>query len=767
MIAGRGRRWRVVTPGALVLLAVGLAFGPLLVGVEPIGGDPERLYRPVKAELARALREGRLPWWSDRFGLGVPLVAESHAAAFYPPNWLLYRLLPVHPAYRLAMWGHHVLMAAGVFCYARRLGITPRGAALAAVSFPLCGFQAIHASHEVFYHALAWLPWALFFADRYATGGRVGDLAALALVLGLQWTVGHFQIQTWTAILVVVTGLWAARATGRWIWRGMGLLRGVVWGALIAAVQIGPSWELAKFVGQENRSIPERLFYSFPPSHLSEPAVPSLFRAFDPMHTYWFGQQTSGYEACLYFGTIPLLLVFVGLLARGRELLAWKLLVPLSLALATMPRWWPEGYVRFLSIPVLGAFRAPARYTAIASLGLALLAGAGLDRLISRRRFGLGFALGVAVVLGSYGWLASWFPPPPNASHWLPMPSLVPHLIGASAIMAVALVLVLLWRAGRVPGAVLVALTTVELATLYYNGPIEWGRPLSLPGGSPVLAYLRDQPDVLSVGGELENYPVLAGKATATPYLGFSLPEPNELLKVEAGPLRGPAIGPKAGLRRLGVSHMVWPDIEENPPRRLEVVWQGQDPLLARLTDRPIGTLWSIERLPIRPVAARVAIHQYSAYYPEFSSYAQLGLLAEDEVAGFRGEALPPLSARNARLLTWEGRSGEVEHDGACVLVLTRTAYPGWSFRLDGGPPQPVISVDGGMQGIPIPGAGSTRVAVEYRPTGLVPMASLSLLGLVAAGSTIAVSCARSRRQSGGLVQTISGSQPPPRSSAA
>src|SRR5271156_5466123 len=84
------RSMRAHAPLLLALVVVGTVLGGLLVGYEPVGGDPDRLYRPLKSELARALAEGRLPFWSTRFGLGVPLVAESHVAAFYPLNVLLY-----------------------------------------------------------------------------------------------------------------------------------------------------------------------------------------------------------------------------------------------------------------------------------------------------------------------------------------------------------------------------------------------------------------------------------------------------------------------------------------------------------------------------------------------------------------------------------------------------------------------------------------------------------------------------------------------------
>ena len=117
------------------MLLVGIVLGGLLVGYEPVGGDPDRLYRPLKSELARSLAAGELPFWSDRFGLGVPLVAESHVAAFYPPNLLLYRVFDVSTAYRLSMWLHYVALVATTYGYARCLKLSPWGSALAGVAF--------------------------------------------------------------------------------------------------------------------------------------------------------------------------------------------------------------------------------------------------------------------------------------------------------------------------------------------------------------------------------------------------------------------------------------------------------------------------------------------------------------------------------------------------------------------------------------------------------------------------------------------------------
>ncbi len=197
-------------PMLAAVCVVGIVLSPVLFGYAPLGGDPELMYEPIKVELSRALVAGGLPFWSDRFGLGVPLVAESHVAAFYPPNWVFYRFFDVATAYRLTMWLHMLGLVVATFAYARSLAICRVGAALAAIVFALCGFQAVHSVHEPFYHLMLYFPLCLLLADRYAITGRLVWLAGLAMAWGAQITLGHFQIQMWTAGLVLVAGGWRA-----------------------------------------------------------------------------------------------------------------------------------------------------------------------------------------------------------------------------------------------------------------------------------------------------------------------------------------------------------------------------------------------------------------------------------------------------------------------------------------------------------------------------------------------------------------------------
>jgi hypothetical protein len=736
--------WECLGVGAV--LTVGLLLGGLLLGYEPVGGDPDRIFRPIKAELARSLREGALPFWSERFGLGIPLVAESHVAAFYPPNWLLYRVLDVSNAYRLSMWLHHMALAAATFAYARRIGIQPWGAAAAAVSFPFCGFLTVHSSHEWAYHNLVYLPLCLLAADHYAMSGRKAWLGLLAMLWGVQLALGHFQVQMWTGGLTLLTGGWRVVADRRPLGRLLGLALALGWSGAVAAVQLGPSWELARVGRQTVRSISELMFYSYPPSHLAELAIPGLFRGLQggPEAAYWFTEQTTGFEACLFVGTVPLILAWIGLVGGGRGLTPWRLIVPASLALATMPRWWPEGYMMVLRVPLLGFFRCPARYTAITSLGLCLLAGRGLDRAVSSGRFRAGLILAVAFGAMAMAWAAALPFTRPEFRRCLDDAQLMGRLGLAGLTWAIGLGAIVFWRRGTRGALLPLLLIALEMGAFYHlGGTTHWGWSVSLPESSPVLKQLAREPGVRRVGGAIDNLPVRAGLTTATPYTGFRLPPPTPLLN---GVQDRRAIGDPAAarwLRRYGVTHQVW---DFNVPASTgEVVFLGPDPALDVLAYRSPGMpdrrSWRIVRVPDPFPEVRVALRARVAPDRPRLIDALSRSDSADEAWYLEGESpAEPTGPRAgaARVVSWAGLSGEVEHDGVCDLVVTRAYYPGWWVQVDDGPERPASSADGGLLAVRLeprsPGSLKTsRVTFRYRSNGAGLAALVSAIAVAAA----------------------------------
>ena len=237
---------------------------------------------------------------------------------------------------------------------------------------------------------------------RGGPGAGLGDFSSL---------LGHFQIQMWTGGLVVVTGSWRALAQAGTpplkLARIIGLFVGLGWGAAIACTQLVLTWELTNFAAFFR---PAQFLsnYLFPISHWAQFALPEVFlgRPDGAGEDYWHLHRTTSSEACAYVGIVPLILASVGLIATRQEraFTPWRLILPVTLALATMAEWWPDAYLLILQVPGLGWFRAPARYTLLTSFGLVLFAGRGLDHAIARRPFRTGLLLATLVAVVAWIW---------------------------------------------------------------------------------------------------------------------------------------------------------------------------------------------------------------------------------------------------------------------------------------------------------------------------------------------------------------------------
>jgi hypothetical protein len=142
-----------------------------------------------------------------------------------------------------------------------------------------------------------------------------------------------------------------------------------------------------------------------------------------------------------------------------------------------------------------------------------------------------------------------------------------------------------------------------------------------------------------------------------------------------------------------------------------------------------------VDAFPSAWVARHVRrAHSWGNLYTELSrsdARDEVWFLPEDEPVG-----LQEPEASSAQVESWDGRKAVVKHDGSCTLVLQRTYYPGWMARVNDSPEQQVLKVNGGLQGIQLPGSGTSEVTVQYRPTGLKQAMSLSAVAL---GSALAI----------------------------
>ncbi len=168
--AGGGRRGVV---GASALVVVGLLawLWPIGAGGKmPIGGDVTNFSIGLMAELGRSLRSGRIPFWNDLWGYGFPGLAESQMGVYYPPNVILYGLLPVEWAYTVGLVLHTIWAGLGAMWASRRFGASVRGSVVAGLAWGTCGFFLVHLPHHWGASTASWMPWAWGLAWSIGTG---------------------------------------------------------------------------------------------------------------------------------------------------------------------------------------------------------------------------------------------------------------------------------------------------------------------------------------------------------------------------------------------------------------------------------------------------------------------------------------------------------------------------------------------------------------------------------------------------------------------
>ncbi|MCC5877222.1 MAG: hypothetical protein JJU11_13455, partial [Candidatus Sumerlaeia bacterium] len=106
---------------AICALLVVVFYHPLLVLTSiQSGGDFANLFWPVKILIQESIHQhGVVPLWNFRSYLGVPLHASLQHAVFYPPERLVYALLPAHAGMNVMNLFHLVLAGTGMWAWLR------------------------------------------------------------------------------------------------------------------------------------------------------------------------------------------------------------------------------------------------------------------------------------------------------------------------------------------------------------------------------------------------------------------------------------------------------------------------------------------------------------------------------------------------------------------------------------------------------------------------------------------------------------------------
>lgn len=718
---------------------------------------------PVRAVCAEAIREGRLPWWTDRLGAGVPLLAEGQVGCLYPANVALLSVMSTVPALHVLLLLHQAVAAAGAARLFGAFGVRRGTAVAAGLAFAFCAYFVARARQLNLVEAAAWAPWCWFYGESLVrnrgagwTGARTRTIAALAIVATMAILAGHPQIAYYHGLVV---GLWVVvrlsrlrAAPNEW---SRTLLSCGAAGATAACLG-APQWvltlEFSRLTVRQGGLGAAAMVQDLPPSTAGTWLWPYLFG--DP--SLGTGAERAGayhapggtgiawWEMVAWVGTLPwlvlLLLGLSSLLRRVRPGVGGHAPELVAVFCSTLVASWGQhagvGQALVDWLPGYGLFRAPARLSVFSSLALLALGARVIDRWVA--------VDGPRAALRYLFWI--WLVAEP--------------------------VLVLRGAQGKRDAAAMVTTPELLVAARSATGDARPERLRLYSFDPDPAAWTEADRAAGGWSGDLAPYdrvlasaPVNSQAIWGWSSIDLYMPAgPRAQLALSAAAVIEVAGRPQVNLRLLRTWGVPWVVVDERagidrPPVRVRWRPPGRpaepgielrqlervEPFVRLVPDAIL-----VDAAAVTAGGARGAASPPRLPEPFFAAFMDPahdpGRRAIVTPAGWSGDigfpttpsaplvpAGTPLSdAISAATMLVEGPKGtgvQVDLDRPAWLVIARLALPGWTVAIDGAA-RPLWTADGGALAVDVP-AGKHEVTFAYDPPGRTLGFSLGAVGLL------------------------------------
>jgi hypothetical protein len=301
---------------ALLIAACSAAlFAPLLVpllsGRVFVSNDLTWFHLPMRHLYREALGAGDTVLWTPSIFAGFYLHGEGQTGVFHPFHQLLYRFVPLQPAFNVELIANYVAAFGGTFWFFRRLDLSAAAALFGAMLFAFSGFNLLHHHHMNMVAVVAHMPWLLAATDVLMVDerrrARTFALAAMALILGSECLLG-FPQAIWWNVLTLAAFAWFRASEMHARRRLLACTAAVVIGILLGGVQLLPTADAAAHSERVAFSRDFALTYSLHPINLLQLWAPYVFEAgaWSRVDPRWF------HEFGIYSGAIlPVALIWV------------------------------------------------------------------------------------------------------------------------------------------------------------------------------------------------------------------------------------------------------------------------------------------------------------------------------------------------------------------------------------------------------------------------------------------------------------------------
>jgi len=363
---------------------------PLLQGKLYVHDDLGNYHIPARAFYAKCLANGfSYDWWPNIY-CGYYLQGDGQVGMYHPFHRFLYSHLGLSGGFAIELFIGFPVMLVGMYVFLRRLAFARDASIFGALVFTFSGFNLLHFCHIQAIEIVAELPWLLIAVDVSLRGANrfgvaIANLAVAVLVVS-DFLLGYPQY-VWLSALIA--GLYALYLIGQWqsTWRVVPLVLFAACGVVAGSVQLLPTYDALKASARLSGGAYDPFTYSLNPLNVFQFVAPYLFGGrVITGETVWRHTTEYGiYDGAIVF--VMFLMVATGAVRLGgrrRLSLGLVALAVISLVLA----FGRSGglYTAVTHVPLVGRFRAPARYVLLVQFAFAIGAAVFLEAVREKSR---------------------------------------------------------------------------------------------------------------------------------------------------------------------------------------------------------------------------------------------------------------------------------------------------------------------------------------------------------------------------------------------